>query len=193
MEVRKTDFAEKWSLYESAGYTRGDAQTGKGRNGTHSVRNRGNFRDTHLAYGRLRFRMNSASKHIGFAPLSDTNQLVRTPDGVQEPLPEKDYAGLVRALCRPDDESEWVEFKRNFGNPKDIGKYIAALANSAALNEQPYGYLLWGVEDGSGVLVGTSFDPHSAKKSNEPLKNWLLRLMRWIGSHTSRCCGCPPR
>lgn len=102
----------------------------------------------------------------------------RTPDGVQEPPPpEKDYVALVRALCRPDGESECVEFKRNFANPKDIGQYIAALANSAALNEQPYSYLLWGVEDGSGALVGTSFDPHSAKKSNEPLENWLLRLL----------------
>lgn len=112
------------------------------------------------------------------APFTDPSQSARTPDGVQEPpLPEKDYAALVRALCRPDGESEWVEFKRNFGNPKDVGKYIAALANSAALNEQPYGYLFWGVEDGSGALVGTSFDPHSAKKSNEPLENWLLRLL----------------
>ena len=93
------------------------------------------------------------------------------------PPPAKDYAALVRALARPDGESEWVEFKLAFANPKDIGKYISALANSSVLNEQPYGYLLWGVEDGTGKLIGTKFDPHSAKKGNEPLENWLLRLL----------------
>jgi len=93
------------------------------------------------------------------------------------PPPAKGYAALVRALARPDGESEWVEFKRDFANPKDMGRYISALANSAVLNERPFGYLLWGVEDGTGKLVGTRFDPHSAKKGNEPLENWLLRLL----------------
>ncbi len=94
------------------------------------------------------------------------------------PLPlAKDYAALVRALACPDGESEWVEFKQDFANPKDIGQYISALANSAVLNEQPFGYLLWGLEDGTGKLVGTKFNPHTAKKGNEPLENWLLRLL----------------
>ncbi|MYJ52128.1 MAG: transcriptional regulator [Gammaproteobacteria bacterium] len=93
------------------------------------------------------------------------------------PPPTKDYATLIRALARAGGESEWVEFKLDFVNPKDIGQYISALANSAALNEQPFGYLIWGVEDGTGKLAGTNFDPHSAKKGNEPLENWLLRLL----------------
>ena len=89
----------------------------------------------------------------------------------------KDYAALVRALCRPDGESEWVEYKRNHVDPVKVGQYISALANAAALSEQPFGYLLWGVEDGTGRLVGTTFDPHTSKKGNEPLQNWLLRLL----------------
>ena len=93
------------------------------------------------------------------------------------PRSTKDYAALVRALCRPDGESEWVEYKRNRADPAEIGQYISALANAAALNEQPFGYLLWGVEDGTGRLVGTTFDPHTSKKGNEPLQNWLLRLL----------------
>lgn len=93
------------------------------------------------------------------------------------PRSTKDYAALVRALCRPDGESEWVEYKQNRVDPAEIGQYISALANAAALNEQPFGYLLWGVEDGTGRLVGTKFDPHTLKKSNEPLQNWLLRLL----------------
>lgn len=87
------------------------------------------------------------------------------------------YVDLVRNLCRPAGEAEWVEYKRNNTNPEEIGQYISALANAAALNDQPFGYLFWGVEDRTGQLVGTSFDPSTAKKGNEPLENWLLRLL----------------
>ena len=84
---------------------------------------------------------------------------------------------LVRAQCRPDGKSEWVEYKQNRVDPGEIGQYISALANAAALNEQPFGYLLWGVEHGTGKLIGTAFNPSTAKKGNEPLENWLLRLL----------------
>ena len=91
--------------------------------------------------------------------------------------PGSRYVDLVKALCRPGGEAEWVEYKLNNTNPQETGQYISALANSAALNDQPFGYLLWGVEDRTGKLVGTSFDPNTAKKGNEPLENWLLRLL----------------
>ena len=54
------------------------------------------------------------------------------------------YVDLVKALCRPGGEAEWVEYKLNNTNPQETGQYISALANSAALNDQPFGYLLWG-------------------------------------------------
>ena len=92
------------------------------------------------------------------------------------PSPER-LARLVKRLCRTDGEWEWVEYKRDNGNPEEIGEYISALANGAALNGQPHAYLFWGVEDGAGELVGTAFDPGAAKKGNEPLENWLHRLL----------------
>ncbi|MXZ26973.1 MAG: transcriptional regulator [Gammaproteobacteria bacterium] len=92
-------------------------------------------------------------------------------------LPLKDFAAIVRNLCRPDGETEWIEYKRNYVNPEEVGRYISALANGAALNEEPFGYLMWGVVDKTGELVGTTFDPKTAKKGNEPLETWLLRLL----------------
>ncbi len=89
----------------------------------------------------------------------------------------KDYAAIVRSLCRPDGETEWIEYKRNRVSPEEVGRYISALANGAALNEQPFGYLMWGVMDRTGELVGTTFNPRTAKKGNEPLEPWLLRLL----------------
>ena len=87
------------------------------------------------------------------------------------------YVDLAKALCRPGGEVEWVEYKRDNANPEDIGQYISALANAAALNDEACGYLLWGVEDGTGKPIGTTFDPNVAKKGNEPLEIWLQRLL----------------
>lgn len=81
--------------------------------------------------------------------------------------------GLVRELCRLPAETEWVEFKENQDDPKRIGEYISALANSAALAGKECGYVVWGVADGSHSIVGTNFAPHSRKVGNEPLESWL--------------------
>jgi predicted HTH transcriptional regulator len=74
-------------------------------------------------------------------------------------------------------ENAWVEFKCNNGKPEEIGEYISALANSAALEGKANAYLVWGVADESHELVGTRFRPKSTKKGNEELESWLLRLL----------------
>lgn len=74
-------------------------------------------------------------------------------------------------------ETEWVEFKHNNSDPQEIGEYISALSNSAALNRQTRAYLLWGIEDGTQNLLGTTFRPRRQKVGNEELENWLLRLL----------------
>ena len=38
-------------------------------------------------------------------------------------------------------------------------------------------YLVWGVRDSDHAIVGTSFDPTVARKGNEALESWLLRLL----------------
>jgi predicted HTH transcriptional regulator len=85
--------------------------------------------------------------------------------------------GLVQELCRLPRETDWVEFKANNDNPHEIGEYVSALANAAALAGKPRAYLLWGVRDGDHALVGTTFDASAAKKGNEELQSWLLRLL----------------
>lgn len=84
--------------------------------------------------------------------------------------------GLVRELCKLPRETEWAELKRNNDDPQDIGEYISALANAAALSGKTTGYLLWGVGDEDHGLLGTRFDPASARKGSEELESWLLRL-----------------
>jgi len=84
---------------------------------------------------------------------------------------------LVRELCKLPGETEWVEFKVNVGRFEEIGEYISALANSAALSGKAYSYVVWGISDEYHEVVGTNFDPNSSKVGNEELESWLLRLL----------------
>ncbi len=74
-------------------------------------------------------------------------------------------------------ETEWVEFKRNNDKPDEIGEYLSAIANGAALHGKQTGYIVWGIKDGAHEVIGTSFVPKRAKVGNEALENWLLRLL----------------
>jgi predicted HTH transcriptional regulator len=80
-------------------------------------------------------------------------------------------------LLRLPAETEWVEFKHNNDNPEEIGEYLTALSNGAALHRKDTGYIVWGVEDGTHRILGTSFQPRRAKVGNEALENWLHRLL----------------
>ena len=64
---------------------------------------------------------------------------------------------LVRELCNLTGETEWVEFKVNVRKLEEIGEYISALANSAALVGKTFAYVLWGVSDRDHAVVGTTF------------------------------------
>ena len=81
---------------------------------------------------------------------------------------------LVHNLRQLPREPEWVEFKVNSAtNPEVIGEYVSALANAAALSGKDSAYILWGIEDSSHAVVGTQFQPATAKQGNEPLEREL--------------------
>lgn len=84
---------------------------------------------------------------------------------------------LVNEIIKLPNETEWIEFKHNNENPQMMGEYISALSNSAALNGKTNGYIIWGVDDTTHEILGTTFRPLSAKKGGEALENWILRLL----------------
>ena len=89
-----------------------------------------------------------------------------------------DYlSSLVDELRKLPSETEWVEFKRNNEKPEEIGEYLSALANSAALVGKSSAYILWGIDDATHDVVGTTFEPGKRKVGGEELENWLLRLL----------------
>lgn len=85
---------------------------------------------------------------------------------------------LVRGLLELPRETPWVEDKENNTKPDEIGGYMSALSNAAAVNGKERGYLLWGVRDGDRQVVGTRFEPMEAKGAgNEDLVPWLTRAL----------------
>lgn len=93
-------------------------------------------------------------------------------------LRSTEYLGsLLKELRALPKETGWVEFKKNNQDPNTIGQYISALSNTAAYNGKSHAYLVWGIEDATHEIIGTSFKPSQTKKGNEELESWLLRLL----------------
>ena len=55
------------------------------------------------------------------------------------------------------------------GPASEIGEYVSALANSAALAGKAFAYVAWGISDIGHEVVGTSFEPAAARVGNEEL------------------------
>ncbi len=76
----------------------------------------------------------------------------------------------IKALPR---ECEWVEWKWNNSDPQEIGEYLSALSNGACLSNQQFGYLIFGLDDETKEIIGTSYHPKSDKIKGQEIENWL--------------------
>ncbi|MBO7086188.1 MAG: ATP-binding protein, partial [Bacilli bacterium] len=91
---------------------------------------------------------------------------------------------LLNELTSYEFEKEWFEFKSNMKSSHEIGEYISAVSNSAALLGKKEGYLIWGIDDtfnfefGKHLANGTKFDFDSNADNNEPLKHYLERQIK---------------
>ena len=92
-------------------------------------------------------------------------------------MEENELKSLIKELVTYSHETEWVEFKLNFHSNAEIGERISALANGACLNKKQYGFLVFGIEDKTHNIKGTSFKVKSATKGKEELENWLIQRL----------------
>ena len=70
-------------------------------------------------------------------------------------------------------EQPWIEFKHNNSDPQEIGEYISALSNTAALFNQEHAFMIWGIDDETHEILGTSFVPQKTKVGNQGLELWI--------------------
>ena len=92
-------------------------------------------------------------------------------------MQENDLVSLFHNLRSEPSETEWLEFKHNNYKADEIGEYISALSNTACLNKKSAAYLIFGVEDSTHEIVGTSYRVNKHKIGNEELESWLIRLL----------------
>lgn len=84
------------------------------------------------------------------------------------------YIKIVTSLVAQKNEEEWFEFKENWFEPYEIGAYISALSNAAAMCGKDYSYLIWGIKNGSHEVVGTDID-YQLDYKKEPFQHYLAR------------------
>lgn len=84
---------------------------------------------------------------------------------------------LIYALMNLPDETQWVEFKHNNYDPKMIGQDISALSNGAALMDKDVAYFVWGIDNKTHEIIGTTHNLQSLKKGNQELESWLRSLL----------------
>jgi ATP-dependent DNA helicase RecG len=90
---------------------------------------------------------------------------------------EKELATLLENLVKQNKESEWVEFKLNFHSQEEIGERLSALSNGACLENQPHGYLVFGVKNDNQTIEGTTFKAKTKKVKEDDLEHWLAQRL----------------
>lgn len=66
---------------------------------------------------------------------------------------EEELKTLLENLVKQNKESEWIEFKLNFHSEREIGERISALSNGVCLENQPNGYLVFGVKNDNQTIA----------------------------------------
>ena len=81
---------------------------------------------------------------------------------------------IINECLSYEDELEWVEYKENMFVIDDIGQYISALSNSAAILGKPNAYMIWGIDNKNHNITGTIVN-YNADKDGEPIQHYLAR------------------
>ena len=64
--------------------------------------------------------------------------------------------------------------KESWFDQTQLGQYISALSNSAAIEGRKNAYFVWGIHNDTYSVTGTTFNSNMDIK-NEPLKHFLAR------------------
>jgi predicted HTH transcriptional regulator len=85
---------------------------------------------------------------------------------------------LIDELRAMPAETPWVEFKGNNTDPDMIGKRCSALSNAARIEGRDCAYMVWGIEDSSHAVIGTTFNPDVHKAHGQVLQFWLAKSLQ---------------
>ncbi len=89
---------------------------------------------------------------------------------------ERDRA-LVEELLANHSEHSCVEFKQSNHCEAMIGTLCSALSNAARIEQQDFAYVIWGVEDVTKKILGTTFCPETKTVGNQVFQMWLSQKL----------------
>jgi len=89
---------------------------------------------------------------------------------------QRDIA-LIDELLSSNTEKGTAEFKHNNEAPDMIGKLCSALSNNARIEQKDFAYVIWGIEDETQKIVGTTFNPDAKTKGNQVFTMWLSQML----------------
>ena len=87
-------------------------------------------------------------------------------------------ADIINRCRSLGDETEWFEYKQGdaVDNADDIGEYISALSNGAAMQGESFGYLIWGIDNDTHKYTNTKFN-YQKDVNHEPFQHYLSRYV----------------
>ena len=84
---------------------------------------------------------------------------------------------IISRCLSYNDEQEWFDFKDSWFDPVGIGQYISALSNAAVMAGEPFGYLIWGINNETHAFTNTHVNYQKDIK-NEPFQHFLARNIK---------------
>ncbi len=87
-------------------------------------------------------------------------------------LTSEEFAYIMDSL-KENDESACIEAKFNFWDLKKIWETISALSNAASYYDVSYAYMIWGIENNTWEMRGTTFDARKEKRWSQDFWLWL--------------------
>jgi len=84
---------------------------------------------------------------------------------------------LIEELLESGSEKDCAEFKQDNESPVMIGKLCSALSNAARIEQKDFAYIIWGIEDRTHKIIGTTFNPDSKTKGNQVFIMWLSKML----------------
>ena len=63
---------------------------------------------------------------------------------------------LIKSLIALPHEYEWLDFKESWFSKDEIGEYISAISNGAALCGRKFGYIMWEIHNSTHEIIGTT-------------------------------------
>ena len=75
---------------------------------------------------------------------------------------------LIDDLRRGAREDATVEFKEDNTDARVAGRLVSAISNAARVQNEEFGYIVWGIRDADRAVVGTGFEPSTEVRQGQP-------------------------